>query len=226
MWHVAEETRLARVASDHFGPAVPALRAHAGKEEVQHRGNASAPTQPCEHAHVAPLVRRVVLPIPAAVRARLRFAPVALEGVPQKAVWQIAHQVPQLSRWLQRDGGGGRIEVAEFRAAGDEIDAVRGDAGANGGVEVAAEAVALLRPLANFVRFVQDLRDFDRAVVAGQHPEVVPVRMLGVRGIAFVADRGWHQAAEHSRCGLLAACAALAFDQAVRVGDRRGHVWP
>ncbi len=67
---------------------------------------------------------------------------------------------------------------------------------------------------------IERARDADRRLVAGQRPEVVPVRMHRLRRIAFVTDRGRHQAIERFAIALLVRRGALRQAQLVHVRNR------
>ena len=82
------------------------------------------------------------------------------------------------------------------------------------------EFVARLRQCCR-IGLAQRLRDFHRIVVAGQRPEIVPVRMHRFGRVAFVADRCRHQSLER-RIEL----AVFARAQAIHVGDRGLHMRP
>src|SRR5690606_39590327 len=93
-----------------------------------------------ERADVAPLVGRVVLPFHATVAARGEVAPVAFEG----AVQQLVRQPGLLAARRERDGGRGRVEVAELGRARQVVDTVPTRGRAQRVEQVGLEAVARL----------------------------------------------------------------------------------
>ncbi len=70
------------------------------------------------------------------------------------------------------------------------------------------------------------MRDADRRLVACQRPEVVPVRMHRLGGIAFMTDRGRHQSIERAALALRVRRNSLRQTQLLHVLHRPAHPWP
>src|SRR5207244_12946225 len=95
------------------GPLVPGGRPLVGQQRVEELERALLLAEAHERAHVAQLVRRVLLPVRVAVASRLELPPVAVEGARQRGL----RQVSDLARGRERDAGRRRVEVAELGRA-------------------------------------------------------------------------------------------------------------
>ncbi len=222
MRHVADETDLACIATDDFRPLVPRGGSPAGHEERQQLVRTLAPSEAHERAHVAQLVRRVVLPWLVAVAPIDELAPVPLERRPQ----QLRRNRARVSGRRQCDRRRRRIEVPELRCAGQIVDAVRRRRSHERCGDVARELVALCAPRGGAIRFRERFGDCDRGVVAFQRPQIIPVRVHRLFRIALVTDRcrqqpeqlGSGRSHPRSTAGL-----AHPFDVAHRGIDVRPH---
>src|SRR5882724_7910007 len=79
MRHIAYEARLARLATYHLGPLVPARRPPVGKEKVEQRLRALAPTETHERPHGAQLIGGIIIPRCLAIPPCDERLPVTLE---------------------------------------------------------------------------------------------------------------------------------------------------
>ena len=94
----------------------------------------------------------------------------------------------------QRDGARGRVEVAAVRGPGQHVEAEAGGACRERRLQVGEKLVALRRQARCVAVASQAGGELDRASIPGVGPEVVPVGIRRLVGIAFVADRWRHQA--------------------------------
>ena len=121
----------------------------------------------------------------------------------------------------QGDGARRRIEVAAVGRAGQTFEAEAAGARRERRLQVAEEFVALRGDARGIGVQAQAGGELDGAAVARVGPEVVPVRIRGLVGIAFVADRGRHQAEVGGALARPVRFGALARAQRFHVPDRR-----
>ena len=192
MRHVSDEARSPRIAPDDFGPLVPRHGTPPREEEFEQLVRPLAPSEPHERADDAQLVRRVILPVPAAVAALDELLPVPLVRRGNRRLRQ------QRGRTRGRKGDRRRrgIEVAELRGSGNVGDAVPGHRLAQRHHEIAAKLGARAPELAHGAGLVQGRGDVHGGIVTLERPEVVPVRMHGLFRIALVTDRRRHHPVE------------------------------
>ena len=138
MRHVADEPRRRRVVPGDLGPLVPADGPPVGEEPVEQRERPLALAKPHERADVADLVRRVGIPVAAAVFSLRELVPVAVERARQGGLGE----VPDLAAGHDGNRRRRRIEVAELDGAGDVVDPVIGDGAHDRRVYRLAEGVA------------------------------------------------------------------------------------
>src|SRR5207248_3959398 len=160
--HVADETRLARIAADHFGPLVPCGGPAIAHKIRKQRMCALAPAETDEGAHDANLVRRVIVPCLATVAAVGELAPIALEG------WRYerSRNAAEVSGRRERDGRRRRIEVAELRCAREKIDAMDRRRRDERSRKIMPELVAIGSPARGFTGIAERFSDADCRVVA------------------------------------------------------------
>ena len=82
MRHVADETRLARIAPDDLRPLIPRCRTPVRHEESQQLVRTLAPSKAHKRSDRAQLVGRVIVPRLVSVPSFDEFAPIALESRP------------------------------------------------------------------------------------------------------------------------------------------------
>jgi len=143
-------------------------------------------------------------------------------GVPGAAL----RQVSLLAGDRQRDRGRRGIKIASVGARGKVVDRVPADARSQRRLQVALELLALAGEPPGVVVASERLRYGDRAVIAGQRPEVVPVRIGGAVRIALVADRRGHQPVECTPLRGQVLRGALFQPQAVHIGRSGGDARP
>ena len=221
MGHVADEARLARIATHHFGPLVPPGRPTSGKEKCEQRIDRLAPAEPDEAADGAGLVRRIIIPLLGAIGARLKLAPVTLE---RRAQHRGVEPRLLIAR-IERDGGRSRVEIAQAGRAGDEGDVPMIARGEDRGVKVGGKFIARRRQFPRF-RLAQCGGNVGRVAIPAQRPEIVPQAILRLGRIAFVADRRRHQAVEHPLVGREIGRNALAPAQLVHIARGGEHRRP
>src|SRR5439155_20993890 len=100
-----------------------------------------APAEAHERPDVAHLVRRVGVPLLAAVPATLEERPVALERGAERT---LGHHALRLD-WFERDGRARGVEVPEVRATGEVVDAVHAHGRGGRSGEVMGELLAARR---------------------------------------------------------------------------------
>ncbi len=192
---------------------IPRGRALVPEEEVEQLVRALAPSEAHERRDIAQLVRCVDVPGGAAVAPRSELFPVALERRPHELLWQITRAGSRCESDRRRR----RVEVAELDGAGQVVDAVKLGRRAQRRGEIGAELVARGGEPAFVVRAAERVGDRDDAVVALERPEIVPVRMHGLGGIAFVADRGGQHPEIRIARAVVRRMHALALPQAFEV---------
>ena len=132
----------------------------------------------------------------------------------------------QLAAGSDGDRRGGRIEIAELGRAGKIRDAVGRDDVLERRGEIDPELVALGLQPACVVVPAQGHGGRHRAVVPLQAPEVVPVRVHGLGGIAFVADGRRKQPVERPVRGSQRGVGTLGLPQRLQIAHRRVDVRP
>ncbi len=188
---------LARIAADDLGPLVPRRRTPIAEKEGEQRLRAVAPAQPHERADDAQLVRRVGIPRRLAVAAIGELAPVALVG----GSHQLRRKHADVAARRERDRRRRRIEIAELGRSREGIAMPRAAAATRSDVDkIAAKARRARRAGASAsASWPSAAREIDRAVVALQRPEVVPIRMHRLFRVSLVADRRRQQPIEAAR---------------------------
>src|SRR5207244_7320825 len=117
---VTDEAGRARVAPQDLGPLVPAARPPIGQAVVEELERALLLAEADERAHVAQLVRRVLVPVRVAAPPRLELRPVTVVGPRQRR----RREVPDLAAGRGRDAGRGRARARELRRARAVVDTV------------------------------------------------------------------------------------------------------
>ena len=176
------------------------------------------PAQANEGADVAQFIGRVVVPGLAAVAARAEEVPVFFVGCLEHR----RRQVLLLAAGRQCNGRRRGIEVAQFRRAGQVINAVERCCGIQRGIEVVPELVTRHRQAPLVIGLPERRRDMDRVLVAAHGPEVIPIGVHRLFRVALVADRGRHQTIKARRSGVRFAVDTLGLAQRLHIA--RGGV--
>lgn len=182
--HVAYEAGCAVVAVGDLGPVEPSGGELVLCEPVEHGVGALAVSGAEHGGDDAEFVGGVVEPIAVVGDAEGKVVPVALEGVGEELLGEVFGEFAD----GDGDGGGGRVEVAEFDAAGDEVDALLFGGHLDGADEGGFVVIGELLEVIGVVVEAELSGDGCGVVESADDEDVVPVAVHGFFGVAFVAD--------------------------------------